>query len=60
MTPDALRLANALGISREHPDFPEDDWREAVAAGDTRDGYWDWVVNEMRYQQHAWLDDDRH
>lgn len=58
MTPAALQLANSLGISQEHPDFPEEDWRAAVAAGDTREGYWDWVVLEMRFQNHAWLDVD--
>lgn len=54
----ALALAQELGLTAEHPDFPELDWQEAVARGDTREGYWAWVVQEMRYQQHAWLDDE--
>lgn len=53
----ALQLANAIGLNAENPDFPEDNWRTAVAAGDTREGYWDWVIGEMRAQRHAWLDD---
>lgn len=55
MKAEALHLANAVGASGEHPDFPEEDWRTAVADGETREGYWDWVVSEMRYQNHAWL-----
>ena len=57
MEVEALKLVNELGITGEHPDYPEDDWRAAVVNGDTRSGYWDWVVNEMRYEQHAWLDE---
>lgn len=60
MKAEALQLANTLGVTGEHPDYPLMDWQAAVQAGDTREGYWDWVISEMRYQQHAWLDDDRH
>lgn len=58
MKSEALRLANAIGISSEHPDLPEEDWRAAVVAGETREGYWDWVVSELRYQNHISLDED--
>lgn len=58
MQPAALQLANEIGISNEHPDFPVIDWQDAVSEGLTKEGYWDWVIQEMRYQQHAWLDDD--
>lgn len=57
MQAEALKLANEMGITNEHPDFPELDWRDAVANGDTRSGYWEWVVSEMRYEKHSWLDD---
>lgn len=56
MKAKAMALANELGLSNEHPDFPEIDWQETVAKGETREGYWDWVVNEMEYAKHAWLD----
>lgn len=56
LKPQAFRLANAIGPSNEHPDFTEEDWRTAVANGETREGYWDWVISEMRYQNHVWLD----
>ncbi len=55
MKNEALQLANAMGISSEHPDFPEIDWQEAVQAGETREGYWEWVITEMRNQQHDYL-----
>jgi hypothetical protein len=31
----------------EHPDYPVVDWQYEVANGDTRQGYWDWVENEL-------------
>jgi hypothetical protein len=55
MKPEALQLANAIGISSEHPDFPVMDWQQAVQDGETRDGYWDWVINEMHLERHSWL-----
>lgn len=57
MKPKALLLANEIGISGEHPDYPEIDWREAVGKGNTREGYWDWVVQAMEYEKHGWLGD---
>lgn len=57
MTPKALKLANELGITNQHPDYDHDAWRGAVHDEDTLLGYWDWVVQEMRYQNHPWLDD---
>ena len=58
MQAQALKLANEMGVSNEHPDFPIIDWQEAVAKGDTLAGYWEWVIHEMHYQHHAWLDGD--
>lgn len=31
----------------KHPDHTPTDWQYAVANGDTRSGYWDWVVSEV-------------
>lgn len=53
----AHRLAEEMGATAEHPDYPVMDWQSAVAQLDTRLGYWDWVVAEMRFDQHAWIDE---
>lgn len=29
----------------EHPNFPVDDWKAEIQAGETRLGYWQWVIN---------------
>lgn len=31
----------------EHPDHPLDDWRYEVQNGDTRMGYWEWVMARL-------------
>ena len=31
----------------QHPDHPMEDWRRAVGDGDTRVGYWSWVVDAI-------------
>lgn len=36
-----------LGYWGEHPDFTEEDWKYEVACGDTREGYWDWVHDQL-------------
>lgn len=56
MRAEALKLANEIGISGEHPDYPLVDWQAAVSNYETRDVYWDWVCSEMRYDNHAWLE----
>lgn len=35
------------GVWGEHPAYPVKDWRYQVANGDTRQGYWEWVVSEL-------------
>lgn len=35
----------------EHPDYLIGDWREDVANGDTRRGYWDWVLYNIETHQ---------
>lgn len=37
---------NSYGGGR-HPIFKEEEWRSAVAQGDTLLGYWDWVAGEI-------------
>lgn len=31
----------------QHPDYPVEDWQSEVANGDTRLGYWDWLLCQM-------------
>lgn len=48
MSQQALALADANGgIWGEYPKYPVEDWRNAVASGDTRQSYWDWVLSEI-------------
>lgn len=39
------------GVWDNDPDYPPEDWRYEVANGDTRLGYWDWVVNQKEQEQ---------
>ena len=32
---------------REHPEWTRDEWQSDVAAGDTRLGYWEWVIHQL-------------
>ncbi|XAI97093.1 hypothetical protein [Dolichospermum phage Dfl-JY45] len=46
---DAEALADSCGgFWSTHPDHPIEGWQHDVAEGDTRLGYWDWVVAEVR------------
>jgi len=31
----------------EHPDYLVEDWQYLIANGDTREGYWDWVLSNV-------------
>jgi hypothetical protein len=54
-----VRMANAIPSAAdletmwspsgdgEHPGFPREDWRAAVANDDTIQGYWDWLHHEL-------------
>lgn len=42
-----------FGFWGEHPGYPSADWREAVANGDTRSGYWDWAADNEEAAQNA-------
>jgi hypothetical protein len=37
----------------EHPNYPASDWRWAVDEGETRAGYWEWVVAQIALQDNA-------
>jgi hypothetical protein len=39
------------GFWGEHPGFPVEDWRNDVANGDTRMGYWEWVAAQLEAQE---------
>lgn len=49
----ALCLANEAAFLRdtygghwnEHPEYPASQWKAEVENGDTRLGYWEWIVN---------------
>lgn len=56
MKQKAIELSNELGITIEHPDYPELDWQEAVSKGETREGYWDWVILAMEFDKHGWIE----
>lgn len=51
MRAEALKLANEIGVSGEHPDYPVIDWQVAVAHSETRERYW-----AMHYDNHMWLE----
>lgn len=42
----------------EHPQFPMDQWREEVAAGDTRLGYDEWVLHQIEQWENSDDDDE--
>lgn len=46
-TLEAHELRNRYALEGEHPDHPASDWQAQVADGDTRLGYWDWLVVEL-------------
>lgn len=41
---EQLRDENLWG---EYSEYPVSDWQEEVRAGDTRSGYWDWVLAQI-------------
>lgn len=45
MTKEARELADACGgYWSEHWNYSSEDWMYAVSNGDTRKGYWEWVI----------------
>jgi hypothetical protein len=45
------------GPDDEHPDHSSRDWASEVGAGQTRLGYWDWVLNHLQARQGRLLED---
>ena len=51
--PEALDLADKHGFWSDHPELEsgrsisEDDWISEAVSGNTRLGYWDWVVSQL-------------
>ncbi|MCK0441260.1 hypothetical protein MUG78_17820 [Gordonia alkaliphila] len=44
----AQKLADRYGGQwREHRDWPVESWQYEVANGDTRQGYWEWVLKNI-------------
>lgn len=41
------------GIWGEHPLHKVADWQLEVANGDTRAGYWDWVISELESRSNS-------
>lgn len=50
---EILRTAEQLDMKYnpdgdgEHPEFTREAWIQAVGAGDTLRGYWEWVASEL-------------
>jgi hypothetical protein len=40
-------LIENYGYWNEHPSHPLIDWQREVTNGDTRLGYWPWVISEL-------------
>lgn len=38
------------GYWSENPDFPSTDWQIEVVQGNTRLGYWEWVIHRLDEQ----------
>lgn len=34
-----------------HPDNPVDDWKYEIANDGTRLGYWDWVLDRIKFEK---------
>ena len=46
MSEEARKLADQHGgVWGNHPKYPPKDWTYEVDNGDTRAGYWDWVIS---------------
>ncbi len=37
----------------QHPDYPREDWQYDVSNGDTRLGYWEWVLHNVESHYHG-------
>lgn len=46
----AAQLESRYG--QEHPDYTREDWRHDVSQGDTKLGYWIWVLHQVESRQY--------
>ena len=35
------------GVWSQHPEYPIEEWQQAVWDDETRVGYWDWVLSKI-------------
>ena len=45
------RLREDYGYWKEHPDFPTEDWITECDNNETRQGYWEWVDDQIRNRE---------
>ena len=43
----ADKLSEQFGYWEEHPEYPSSDWRTEVEEQATRQGYWEWVAEQI-------------
>ena len=41
------KLSEQYGYWGEHPDYPSSDWQTEVDENATRQGYWEWVAEQI-------------
>ena len=51
-------MAGEFGLTGTHPDYPLEDWAEAVSQEETRSSYWAWVERELKNSQHDFFELD--
>lgn len=51
-------LIRKYGCDKEHPDFTVETWKEIVACGDTRQGYWYWVDDMLSFEEGEEMKED--
>jgi hypothetical protein len=47
MTPTERKLRETFDYWEEHPQYSTEDWKQDVANGDTKAGYWTWVASQI-------------
>ncbi len=54
-----MSIANCAGMLRcdfagtQHPDFPVSDWKDAVLSDRTREGYFEWLEDQLDQRDDA-------
>jgi hypothetical protein len=44
----AQQLRDEYGSQGEHPEYPVKEWKARVANSDMREGYWEWVAEQLK------------